>query len=62
MWNCHCRRRFSSFAVVFIRPRHVEPISFAGIGALFLLTALLAAYLPGRRAAQVDPMVALRCD
>jgi macrolide transport system ATP-binding/permease protein len=40
----------------------LDPISFAGVGSLFLLIALLAAYLPARRAAQVDPMVALRCD
>ena len=40
----------------------LDPVSFLGVGLLFLLITLLAAYLPARRAAQVDPMVALRCE
>jgi putative ABC transport system permease protein len=40
----------------------LDPISFLGVGSLFLGIALVAAYLPARRAARIDPMAALRCD
>jgi ABC-type antimicrobial peptide transport system permease subunit len=40
--------------------RTIDGISFVGVSAMFIVVALLAAYLPSRRATGVDPIVALR--
>ena len=40
----------------------MDAVTFALIPILLALVALLASYLPARRAMKVDPMVALRCD
>jgi len=39
-----------------------DPVSFIAVAACVLAALLAACWLPARRAARVDPMVALRCE
>ena len=39
-----------------------DPLTFAGIALLLAAIALLASYIPARRAARIDPIISLRCE
>lgn len=52
--------RFLAGLLYDVAPR--DPLVFGGVTLLLLLVALVASWLPAWRAAQIDPMEALRCE
>jgi putative ABC transport system permease protein len=49
-------------AAMLFETRATDPATFASIAALLAAVALAACWIPARRAAKVDPMIALRCE
>jgi ABC-type antimicrobial peptide transport system permease subunit len=39
-----------------------DPVTFIEVGALLIAVAVVAGYVPARRASRIDPMVALRAS
>ncbi len=42
--------------------RPLDPVTFGGAALILAVATVLASYLPARRAARVDPLIALRAD
>jgi ABC-type lipoprotein release transport system permease subunit len=42
--------------------RPTDPLTFGSIAVVLAMVALLASWVPARRAARIDPMVSLRTE
>ena len=52
--------RFMTSLLFNVRP--IDPLAYSGVALVLIAVAMVASYLPARRAARIDPVVALRVE
>jgi ABC-type antimicrobial peptide transport system permease subunit len=53
---------FRGFSALLYETSPTDPIALIGAAAVLIAVALLACFLPARRASRIDPLVALRTE
>ena len=55
-------RLVPSFSHLLYGVSHNDPLTIFGVSAVLLMSALLACFIPARRAMQTEPLNSLRCE